>query len=330
MFQANVGQAKGMIDLQYTVNVKSESIEMPQTISSQRAYQSNDPLTYYHPSHVKQRPVFDKIPCVKQNALLHDAKYKCDRCAKEFGSADVSNFVTTDSIKELTGLLEKDTRKIIITMIHKFRDAQPNMNERDNVIVMVDGSYNDINDTGVIKMKQAISGGVTLIAMKRAATWAGNNGLANIQQKKLIAEKPKKHHRHAYCDLAANNGAQYIGGAIFETKLDLSHPLAFGHKNELLPVFRRGTLFFEVSKNAYASPLIYTKNPLLSGYISKKNLKALSNSASIVVSSVSKGKVICMADNPNFRGYWYGTNRLFANALFFGDLISGRATERVK
>ena len=61
--------------------------------------------------------------------------------AKEFGSADVSNFVTTDSIKELTGLLEKDTRKIIITMIHKFRDAQPNMNERDNVIVMVDEAH---------------------------------------------------------------------------------------------------------------------------------------------------------------------------------------------
>lgn len=59
----------------------------------------------------------------------------------EFGSADVANFVTTESIKELNSLLEKDTRKIIITMIHKFRDAQPNMNERDNVIVMVDEAH---------------------------------------------------------------------------------------------------------------------------------------------------------------------------------------------
>lgn len=60
---------------------------------------------------------------------------------KEFGSADVSNFITTDSIKELNGLLEKDTRKIIITMIHKFRDAYPNMNERENIIVMVDEAH---------------------------------------------------------------------------------------------------------------------------------------------------------------------------------------------
>lgn len=61
--------------------------------------------------------------------------------AKEFGSADVSNFITTDSIKELNSLLEKDTRKIIITMIHKFRDAYPNMNERKNIIVMVDEAH---------------------------------------------------------------------------------------------------------------------------------------------------------------------------------------------
>lgn len=61
--------------------------------------------------------------------------------AKEFGSADVSNFITTDSIKELNSLLEKDTRKIIITMIHKFRDAYPDMNERENIIVMVDEAH---------------------------------------------------------------------------------------------------------------------------------------------------------------------------------------------
>jgi len=54
-----------------------------------------------------------------------------------FASADVSNFVTTDSIKALNKLLEKDTRKIIITMIHKFRDATPNMNQRDNIIVFL-------------------------------------------------------------------------------------------------------------------------------------------------------------------------------------------------
>lgn len=58
-----------------------------------------------------------------------------------FDAADVSNVESTDSISELQTLLERDTRKIIISMIHKFRDAKPNMNTRDNVIVLVDEAH---------------------------------------------------------------------------------------------------------------------------------------------------------------------------------------------
>jgi type I restriction enzyme, R subunit len=54
-----------------------------------------------------------------------------------FNTAEVPNMITTESIRELHKLLEKDTRKIIITMIHKFKDAFPNLNQRDNIIVMV-------------------------------------------------------------------------------------------------------------------------------------------------------------------------------------------------
>lgn len=58
-----------------------------------------------------------------------------------FNAADVANVITTDSITELQNLLERDTRKIIISMIHKFRDARPNMNSRDNIIVLVDEAH---------------------------------------------------------------------------------------------------------------------------------------------------------------------------------------------
>ena len=47
----------------------------------------------------------------------------------------------TDSISDLQEMLERDTRKIIISMIHKFRDAKPNMNRRDNIIVLVDEAH---------------------------------------------------------------------------------------------------------------------------------------------------------------------------------------------
>jgi hypothetical protein len=34
-----------------------------------------------------------------------------------------------------------------------------------------------------------------------------------------------------------------------------------------------------------------------------------------------QGRAILMLDDPNFLGYWYGTNKLFFNALFFGSLV---------
>ncbi|MFC0878027.1 type I restriction endonuclease subunit R [Saccharicrinis sp. FJH2] len=58
-----------------------------------------------------------------------------------FNAADIPNVQSTDNINELKTLLERDTRKIIISMIHKFRDAKPNMNTRDNIIVLVDEAH---------------------------------------------------------------------------------------------------------------------------------------------------------------------------------------------
>ena len=53
----------------------------------------------------------------------------------------------------------------------------------------------------------------------------------------------------------------------------------------------------------------------------------MKGSASAVVSGLGRGRVICFADNPNFRGYWWGTNKLMANGIFFGHTIAGATVE---
>ncbi len=58
-----------------------------------------------------------------------------------FNAADVANVESTESIKELQRMLERDTRKIIISTIFKFRDAKPDMNTRENIIVLVDEAH---------------------------------------------------------------------------------------------------------------------------------------------------------------------------------------------
>jgi len=58
-----------------------------------------------------------------------------------FNAADIANVVSADKIVDLQNLLERDTRKIIISTIFKFKDAPPNMNSRDNIIVLVDEAH---------------------------------------------------------------------------------------------------------------------------------------------------------------------------------------------
>ncbi|MEN0003053.1 MAG: M14 family zinc carboxypeptidase, partial [Bacteroidota bacterium] len=195
-----------------------------------------------------------------------------------------------------------------------------------NRIVMVDGSYGSLGDRGVKKLKTWVSEGGVLVALKRAAQWANSKGLANLKVKKTTTNEKG---RRPYAKIGADRGSEVIGGAIFNAQLDITHPIAYGYHKAQMPVFRRGTFFFEPSKNAYATPMVYTDDPLISGYIKPKNLETLKGSATIVVNGMGSGRVICMADNPNFRAFWYGTNKLFLNALFFGDIISSSATERI-
>jgi hypothetical protein len=56
--------------------------------------------------------------------------------------------------------------------------------------------------------------------------------------------------------------------------------------------------------------------------VSRNNLRQISNSAAVVVSKSGAGRVILFADDPNFRHYWHGTDRLFTNALLFGPLLN--------
>ncbi len=60
---------------------------------------------------------------------------------------------------------------------------------------------------------------------------------------------------------------------------------------------------------------------MLSGYISKENLKTIKETIPYKTASMGKGEVIVFTDNTNFRAFWYGTNKLLMNAIFFGNMM---------
>ena len=165
------------------------------------------------------------------------------------------------------------------------------------------------------KLKEWVKDGGTLIGFRNAGSWLNSNELLKMEfkTKKDSAQSISFEQRGDYF------GAQVIGGAIFEAKIDRSHPIVFGYKNDKIPLFRNTTLFVEAGKNSYDNPIQYTSNPLLSGYISKPKLELLKNSVPFKSSGMGRGNVIYFTDNTNFRAFWYGTNKLLMNAIFFGD-----------
>jgi len=182
--------------------------------------------------------------------------------------------------------------------------------------IIMPASWGNALDKGdAEKLKSWVQAGGSLIAYKNAGRFLDRNELMKIKFKsrKDTATNITFEQRRDY------SGAQVIGGAIFETKLDRSHPIAFGYKNDRLPMFRNSTLFVEADSDSYNNPIQYTANPLLSGYISKPNLKDLANTVPFKTSGLGRGQVIYFTDNTNFRAFWYGTNKLLMNAIFFGD-----------
>ena len=86
-------------------------------------------------------------------------------------------------------------------------------------------------------------------------------------------------------------------------------------------MFRNSRIFIESDRQSYNNPIQYTENPLLSGYISKEQLNLLKGSVPFKFIKKEKGNIILLTDNTNFRAFWYGTNRLFSNALFYSDFM---------
>lgn len=116
-------------------------------------------------------------------------------------------------------------------------------------------------------------------------------------------------------------GSKRINGAIFEADIDISHPIAFGLNSRKLFINKNGPTLLLPSTNKYATVAQYTKAPFINGYSSKNNISRVANSAAIILSPSGSGEVVLFADDPTYRSYWLGTNRLFLNAIFFAPLL---------
>ena len=179
-------------------------------------------------------------------------------------------------------------------------------------------SSSNLGETAEEKLRTWVKNGGNIIGYRNTAKWLSNKKFINLN---FNSAKIDKVENVSFEDRRLHSGAQVIGGAIFEANLDRTHPVNFGYKNDKLALFRNTTLFIKPDIKSYNNPVQYSNKPLLAGYISKENAKIISNTVPFSVQNLGKGKVLVFTDNTNFRAFWYGTNKLLMNAIFFGDMM---------
>ncbi|MAT16924.1 MAG: DEAD/DEAH box helicase [Planctomyces sp.] len=73
-----------------------------------------------------------------------------------FNAADVTNMVKAETREALQTLLKQDTRKVIITTIHKFGECEGALNTRANIIALVDEAHRTQEGNLGRKMRDAL------------------------------------------------------------------------------------------------------------------------------------------------------------------------------
>ncbi len=199
-------------------------------------------------------------------------------------------------------------------------------------IIMPSGNYQkQLSDKLTENIDQWVKAGGHLIAVQKAANWVEKNlqkGKAdknNTDTTQANNDKTEKPTRKAYGEYEADYAQKVLGGAIVSAHADLSHPLAFGTHNETQFVLMKGDAVLKStqtkSAQIYNTPLQVTEQVRAAGYVSDHWFKKIQHAPLVVAEKVGRGTVIKFGFNPNFRAFWYGTQRWIINAIFQADLI---------
>ena len=161
-----------------------------------------------------------------------------------------------------------------------------------------------------------IKDGGNLIAYRNSVKWVSSNlSEIDFHTNEITADDVTFSERQSFY------GAQQTGGAIFNSIIDKSHPINYGIESNSLPLFRNSNVFMTKSEQSFNNPIVYSSNPLMSGYISEENLSLLKKASPFKVIRSGKGKILLMTDNTNFRAFWFGTNRILLNMLFHSNIM---------
>ncbi|KEO73653.1 M14 family metallopeptidase [Anditalea andensis] len=194
-----------------------------------------------------------------------------------------------------------------------------------NVIILPAGNYNSLTDATNKKLQEWVRAGGKLIAMESAlslfnekegyALKAYSNEEEKKAQEKQNEDMAKAAQTSPFQQEERRNISTNVAGAIYQVKLDTTHPLAYG-MNENYYTLKNNNNRYAYLMNGQNVGIIPTSDNYRTGFIGYQVKPMMAQSLIFGVDTLGKGQVIYMVDNPSFRNFWQNGKLIMANALF--------------
>lgn len=193
------------------------------------------------------------------------------------------------------------------------------------VLIMPATFGGSVNEATQKKLAEWVRAGGKLIAFDNAINlFANKEGFAlknfDTDEEKKAAEKEAealaKGERIApYVDSERLEISAGVAGAIYEVKMDETHPLGYGTGGKFYTLKNNSTRFALLSGGVNAG-IITSTNSYRSGYIGYKIKSQMAQSLAIGLENQGRGELIYFVDNPIFRGFWESGKLVLSNAIF--------------
>ena len=273
-------------------------------------------------------------------ANKHKIKLKTAQTAfvdkgKDFGSPDVHYIkppkialiggegISSLNFGEIWHFMEQEL-DYPLSILEKAQLSSADLREYD-VIILPAGNYNSLEEKTTKKLQDWVRNGGKVIAMESALrmfvdkddyalkTYADDE--EKKAQEKRKEELAKESQTSPFQQAERRNISTNIAGAVYQVKLDTTHPLAYGLNGNYYTLKNNNNRYAYL-KNGQNVGIIPTADSYRTGFIGYQIKPQMAKSLAFGVDNLGKGQIIYMVDNPSFRNFWQNGKLLIANAIF--------------
>jgi len=188
-----------------------------------------------------------------------------------------------------------------------------------DIIILPEGRYNSLLDKeGLERLTEWIRSGGKVIAVGSAVGNFADKPGFSLKENKAETTKDTTAIPNLipYKQRERENVKDLITGIIVKTKLDKTHPMAFGYNDEYFSLKLSGDSYSYLT-DGYNIAYLQNSPEVVSGFAGSEAVKNLKNSMIFGEETLGSGSIIYMVDNPLFRAFWENGKLFFVNAIFF-------------